>query len=151
MITKEPFSGFDNFDTFFDVSGKSRLFPEVGNEPVSPMGSYFKGDGESYVLKVGTCNLIDYRHVSVEFEENNNCITIKVRYSYKNEVEPYTDYTHVDFDWFITRPLPKDADPDTLTANVGKGVVTVVVKKRTTLCNADEEHTTPIKIKRLKS
>lgn len=147
---KEQFFN-DLFEFIFNYIEKNKTPREVENDLTVPMGSYFKCDGESYVLKARTCNLIDYRHVSVEYEDGNNCITIKVHYSFKNEVEVYNDYTHVDFDWYLTRPLPKDADPDTLTANVGNGVVTVVVKKRTTPCNDGKEHTTPIKIKRLKS
>lgn len=141
----------DLFGLIFDLIERNNTTTEKETIVTVPTENYFKDEGESYVLKLKTCNVIDNRHVEVEYEDSTNSVTIKVRYAYKKKVDPYSDYCATTFDWWLTKPLPKDADPDTLTANVGNGVVTVVVKKRTTLCNADKEHTTPIKIKRLKS
>lgn len=139
------------FDVFFGDTEKRRLFPEIRNEPVSPMGSNFKDDGELYVLNVRTCNLIDNKHVDVEYDDAKNAVTIRARFSDKKEVEPYSDYCAVSFDWYITKPLPEDAVPDTLTAKVKNGVITIAVKKRTSSYFGDKEDSTSIKITRLKS
>lgn len=141
----------DLFSLIFDLIERNNTTTEKETIVTVPTESYFKDEGESYVLKLKTCNVIDNRHVEVEYEDSTNSVTIKVRYSYKKKVDPYSDYCATTFDWWLTKPLPKDAVPETLTAEVKNGVVTIAVKKRTPLCIDGEEQSTTIKIKRLKS
>ena len=149
---KEQFFN-DLFEFIFNYIEKNKTPREVENDLTVPMGSYFKcdGDGELYVLKIKTCNLIDNRHVKVEYDETKKAVTIEAHFTYEKEVEPYSDYSEVMFDWYITKPLPEDAAPETLTAEVKNGVVTIAAKKRTASYSGDKEHSSTIKIKRLKS
>ena len=83
---KEQFFN-DLFEFIFNYIEKNKTPREVENDLTVPMGSYFKcdGDGELYVLKIKTCNLIDNRHVKVEYDETKKAVIIEAHFTKSRE------------------------------------------------------------------
>lgn len=144
---------FDVFNQIFGIN-KENILPikiddvseKLNSGVVMPTGCEFKEESGSYVLVVKTCDGVDNRHVEVEYNDNNNTVRITTNYSQTDSNGNYG------YHGYIEKVLPKDADPDTLVANVVNGLVTIIVDKLPLPDGSQpEKDTTSIKIKRLKN
>lgn len=144
---------FDVFNQIFGIE-KERILPidiegvsEKFNQGVeSPTGSEFEEEDGSYVLVIKTCEGVNNKHVSVEYDDNTNTVRVTTNYSRSSENGEFG------YNNYVAKSLPQDADPDTLGASVVNGVVTVIVDKRPLPdVGKAPEDTTRIQIKRLKN
>lgn len=104
---------------YTELQSRARKAYEDYLKPFVDFGSSFEEEGDSYVMVLNVPQTTTGENVEVEYDDNDNCLSVSVTYENDN----------VTYSRTVRETLPSNADVETLSARVVNGVLSVVVDK----------------------